>query len=479
VQETDEVYVLSSAGGDTVKVRGDLMDVKHLLRVDDDGLEQWAPVMKAPFPLPVDDARSVLAALHTDTSVPLTRSSYSLDELLQEVVGPVPELLAVPVHKRRERFEVNRCMTELTQVRVGNVSGRTVAVEGENPADVLGTVRELGLAGLPNLCYPRGLRWLLSAAGQRYAVIDVGTNSVKFHIGERTAAGGWRRVVDRAVPSRLGEGLSETGRLNPGPIQRTVEAIAEMTEEATRHSVVAVAAVGTAGLRMAPNAAELIDAARARCGVTVEVLSGEKEAQLAYLAAKSGLGLASEPVVVFDTGGGSSQLTFGHGDQVDEQFSVDVGAVRFTERYGLAGVVSEAELAAALRAIDAGLARLDARLAARQDAREDTRRPPAAVIGMGGAVTNLAAVKLGLAPYDPDRVQGTVLRLDDIDGQIEMFRTRSTPERAEIVGLQPQRADIILAGACVVRTILAKLGAQSLTVSDRALRHGVLADRFG
>ena len=97
---------------------------------------------------------------------------------------------------------------------------------------------------------------------------------------------------------------------------------------------------------------------------------------------------------------------------------------------------------------------------------------------MGGAVTNLAAVKHGLAEYDPDVVQGTVLDRAEIDRQIELYRTRGADERRSIVGLQPQRADIILAGACIVRTVLGKLGKDSLTVSDRGLRHGVLEDRF-
>ena len=98
---------------------------------------------------------------------------------------------------------------------------------------------------------------------------------------------------------------------------------------------------------------------------------------------------------------------------------------------------------------------------------------------MGGALTNLAAVKHELAEYDPDVVQGT--RLDDaeIDRQIELYRTRPADERRAIVGLQPNRAEVILAGACVVRTVLTKLGCDSLVVSDRGLRHGLVVDRFG
>ena len=98
---------------------------------------------------------------------------------------------------------------------------------------------------------------------------------------------------------------------------------------------------------------------------------------------------------------------------------------------------------------------------------------------MGGAVTNLAAVRHGLVEYDPDVVQGTVLDRAEIDRQIELYSRRDADERRTIAGLQPQRADMILAGACIVRTVLEKLGRDSFTVSDRALRHGVLAERFG
>ena len=99
--------------------------------------------------------------------------------------------------------------------------------------------------------------------------------------------------------------------------------------------------MGTAGLRIASNSAAFVDAVRARSGIDVEVISGEEEARLAYVAAISGLGLGSGSLVVFDTGGGSSQFTFGDGTRVDERFSVNVGAVRFTEQFGLDGVVSD------------------------------------------------------------------------------------------------------------------------------------------
>jgi exopolyphosphatase / guanosine-5'-triphosphate,3'-diphosphate pyrophosphatase len=300
-----------------------------------------------------------------------------------------------------------------------------------------------------------------------YAVIDVGTNSVKFHIGERRADDSWATLVDRAEVSRLGEGIAETGDIAPAAIARTVEAIAGMADEAQSHGAEGLVAVGTMGLRSAHNSDEFIARVRERCGVTIEVLPGKEEARLAYLAARAGLGLSAQRVVVFDTGGGSTQFTFGHGAEVDEQFSLNIGAVRLTTEFGLGGAVSREQLDEALAAIAGEFGRLD-----------DVACPEA-LIGMGGAITNMTAVMLGLAPYDPEVVQGAVLARTAIDSQIELYRACDVEARRQIVGLQPKRADVILAGACVVRTVMDKLGQDSLTVSDRGLRHGVLLARFG
>ena len=300
-----------------------------------------------------------------------------------------------------------------------------------------------------------------------YAVIDCGTNSIKFNISERRADGTWRTIVDRGEVTRLGEGIRETGAIAPAAVERTVEAIAGMAAEAARHGASQLIAVGTMGMRTASNSDDFIARVRERCGVAVEVISGPEEGRLAYLAAKAGLGLQHGSLVVFDTGGGSSQFTFGHDASVDERFSVAVGAVRYTERFGLDRAVSPEVLREAMAAIAADLSRIDG------------RPVPDALVGMGGAVTNITAVRHRLATYDPEVVQGSVLDRAEIDRQIELYRSLDADARRAIPGLQPKRAEVILAGACIVRTIMEKLGKQSFTVSDRGLRHGVLAERFG
>ncbi len=300
-----------------------------------------------------------------------------------------------------------------------------------------------------------------------YAVIDVGTNSVKFNISERRDDGTWQTVLDRAEVTRLGEGLDKTGEISPDAMERTVAAIAAMAAEAKEKGVTALAAVGTMGMRTARNSQQFIDAVEKRCGVKIEVIPGEEEGRLAYIAVKSGLGLSEGSLVIFDTGGGSSQFTFGRGPTVDERFSLNVGAVRFTEDYHLDGIVSPEQLQAALKAIAADLSRLDG------------RPSPDALVGMGGANTNIAAVKHKMAKYDPDVIQGSVLERAEVERQIELYRTSSLDDRRKIVGLQPKRADVILAGACIVKTVMDKLRKDRMSISDRGLRHGLLIDRFG
>ncbi len=301
----------------------------------------------------------------------------------------------------------------------------------------------------------------------RQAVIDVGTNSVKFHVAERHADGTWTTVLDRAEVTRLGEGIEESGAIASAAIERTTAAIAAMAAEAARLGVDGIIAVGTMGLRTATNSRALIDLVKARCGVTIDVISGEDECRIAYMAVKSSLGMVKGALIVFDTGGGSTQVTVGHGDRVDRQFSVNVGAVRYTTRFHLDQAVPDDVLKQAIDAVTADLSELDG------------VAPPDALVGMGGAVTNISAVMSGLSKYDPDIVQGSVIDRAEIDRQIERYRAIPAEARRQIAGLQPKRAEVILAGACIVRTVMDKLGKSSLSVSDRGLRHGLLIDRFG
>ena len=463
-EHSDELYLLSPTG-ENVKVRDGLLDIKVLREIDSTGLQRWEPLVKAPFPLTSADVAVAFENLRQDLPT-LDRDRYALEEFVDELLAPSPAIRVVPVHKRRGRREIHGCGGELSEFEVGDKTIHTIAVEGEDPDAVWAAVKALGASERVNTSVPEGLRRLVDEESPRYAVVDAGTNSIKFVVGEPASGGGWTLLVDRAEITRLGEGLSDNGSISTAAIERTVAAVGAMATEARGLHAQAIAAVGTAGLRLATNGDDVVRTIEAATGVVIDVISGEEESRLAFRAAQAGLGPSHGPMVVVDTGGGSTQFTFGDADGVHERFSLYVGAARYTERFGLAGSVSPMVLQQAMDAIAADLARLDDRPA------------PAAMVGMGGAITNMTAVSLGLARYDPDRVQGTVLQRAEVDRQIELYRSRDADARTTIVGLQPKRAEVILAGACIVRTVMDKLEQSSLTVSDRGLRHGVLAERF-
>jgi exopolyphosphatase/guanosine-5'-triphosphate,3'-diphosphate pyrophosphatase len=469
VQETDELYLIPGGDGpvaDVVKVRFDLMDVKALREVSPAGLERWEPVAKVAFPLEAADLAIVTEALHLPTT-PSTTAASSLEGFLAEVVRPDGAVRAVKVHKRRVRYSVGGCTSEVSDVTADGLPIRTIAIEAEDPAAVIAAVRSVGLGDYINSSYPVGLASLLDGRLPRYAVIDVGTNSVKFHIGERLDDGTWRAVEDRAEITRMGEGLGGGGPVAPAALERTIEAIAGMADEAKRKGAIAIAAVGTAWLRAAVDRDDVLKKIRERTGVSVEEVSGEDEARLAYAGVSVGLATDAGNVVVFDTGGGSTQFTFGRDGNVEERYSLPLGAVAYTERFGLTDAIEAAKLDELLATLATDFASLDG------------RPTPDALVGMGGAVTNLAAVMHELVEYDPAVIRGTVLDCREVDRQIELYRTRDAEARRQIVGLQPARAEVILAGACIVRTVMDKLGQASLTVSDQGLRHGVIAERFG
>jgi exopolyphosphatase / guanosine-5'-triphosphate,3'-diphosphate pyrophosphatase len=463
VQESDETYLLGTPTGNA-KLRDRLMDIK-LLRETQHGLQRWEPVLKTAFPLAADDVRAVFATLEM-APPDLQRDTYTADEFLAEVAGEHGPLRRVDVHKRRVRYTVNGCTSEVTDLTANDRPTRTIAIESTDQAAVLDAVAAMGLGGYDNIDYPHGLEAVIDGRPERFAVIDAGTNSIKFRLGERTPDG-WLTLSDRAEITRLGEGLTEGGDITREAAARASDAIAGMVDEARAAGVRAIVAVGTAGLRAARNGSAVVDAIRERTGVSIEIIPGDEESRLAYQGVRAGTDVRAGSLVVFDTGGGSSQFTFGSDGRVEERFSVPVGAVRYTEAFRLADAVAPEILADARAAIAGDLGRLDG------------RPRPDGFVGMGGAVTNMAAVKHALDPYDPDVVRGTVLDRAELDRQIELYRSQDADARRSIVGLQPKRADVILAGALIVRTVLEKLEVDSLTVTDRGLRDGVLFERFG
>jgi exopolyphosphatase/guanosine-5'-triphosphate,3'-diphosphate pyrophosphatase len=173
----------------------------------------------------------LFAMLH-QASPGLARDTYTLHQLVDELVVPTGALPLVKVHKRRVRYTVGGRTSEVTELRADGKATRTIAIESEDAAAVIAAVESVGLGGGLNVNYPRGLRSLLDDLPERYAVIDVGTNSVKFHVGERDAGGAWRTIVDRAELTQLGEGLDARSEIGSEAIERTATTIVAMVEEA-------------------------------------------------------------------------------------------------------------------------------------------------------------------------------------------------------------------------------------------------------
>lgn len=300
----------------------------------------------------------------------------------------------------------------------------------------------------------------------RKAIIDIGSNSIKFYVGELGADGTVHTVIDTNDVTRMGEGLGRTGVISPKVMERNALSVARfkaMSDEAGADETVAV---GTMALRSASNSAEFVDMVRRLCGIEVKIIPGEEEARLSYLAAVTGLKLKDGEAVVFDTGGGSTEFIFGIGSEIKKRFSINVGAVRVTESYLGQNRATKEDVEAARAEIN------------REFAEGGVDGHPVQVVGIGGTVTNMGAVKHRMAAYDPDIIQGSILTAEDIKAQILEYSALTIDERRSIPGLNPKRADVILGGACIVDVILERLGAKELTISDRGLRHGLAAELF-
>jgi exopolyphosphatase/guanosine-5'-triphosphate,3'-diphosphate pyrophosphatase len=301
----------------------------------------------------------------------------------------------------------------------------------------------------------------------RFASIDIGTNSVLLLVAERDEKGRFVAVEERAEITRLGRGVDKTRTLAPEAIDETLGVVERFVHVARGLGAAEVAISATSAARDASNGAAFLDAARARTGVSVQIISGEEEARLSFASAMADFG-GGQPLVVIDIGGGSTEFIYGDvGGAITFRHSFDVGSVRLTERHVTTDPPTRAELDAIIDALRTTLAPLP--------------RPPAGarLIGIAGTVTTLFAVAKELDPYDAARVQGATLSRDEVRSAVARLAALPVHLRRSVPGLQPKRADVVVAGGLVLQVALEVLGVEQLTVSDRGLRWGLLADRFG
>jgi exopolyphosphatase/guanosine-5'-triphosphate,3'-diphosphate pyrophosphatase len=299
----------------------------------------------------------------------------------------------------------------------------------------------------------------------RCAAVDVGTNSILLTIAELDAGGAVVRVVDdRCRIERLGRGVDKNGALDEAAIARGLDAMREYGEAIRAAGAMRVAAVGTQALREARNGAAFLEPAARLLGAPVQVIGGRREAELAFTAVmRSFPELRRGPVVVCDVGGGSTELIVGSDAAVTRLVSVPIGSVRLAERHLAHDPPTAAEAEALVRGVDDALAAFEL---------------PAGVplVGTAGTVTTLASVALALQRYDADRVQGLRLARAEVERQLARYLALPLAERRAIVGLDAKRADVIGAGCAIIARVMARMGADTLIVSDRGIRFGVLAE---
>jgi exopolyphosphatase / guanosine-5'-triphosphate,3'-diphosphate pyrophosphatase len=304
----------------------------------------------------------------------------------------------------------------------------------------------------------------------RFAFIDIGTNTILCLIAELRDGGRFRVLDDLSEITRLGRGVDRTGLISLEGEQRSSAVLRRYLETCKTLGVEEVTAVGTSALRDARNSFEVRQRWRAELGLDVRVIAGDDEAGYSFLAAQKGLSLSGQELLVIDIGGGSTEFIRGNESGVTQALSTNLGSVRLTERFLSSDPVSDEEIADMRCAIDRELDGL----------REHWLDLGAAStwVGIAGTVTTMAAVEKQLTRYSHSMVHGSNLTQPEVQRQLRLFQSKTLAERKTIPGLEPERADVILAGACLIDRMMTLLGARRLIVSDQGVRYGLLYERL-
>lgn len=275
----------------------------------------------------------------------------------------------------------------------------------------------------------------------RVAAIDIGTNSVLLLVAERRDDV-IVPILERATITRLGQGVDATRALAPEATRRTLDCLARYAEDIRAAGAVRVDVAGTSAMRDAAGGESFRAEAKSVLGVEPRVISGREEAELTFEGAMTGLGL-SGPVTVVDVGGGSTEVVTGNvATGPDHAVSLDVGSVRLTERHVRTDPPSSNEI---------GAVRKDVRQALAASGIVPTRT----IVGVAGTVTTLVAYALDVAPYDAERVHGARLSGARIDAAVQALAAMPLAQRRSLGSVQPERADVIVAGGLIVAEVLA------------------------
>jgi exopolyphosphatase/guanosine-5'-triphosphate,3'-diphosphate pyrophosphatase len=300
----------------------------------------------------------------------------------------------------------------------------------------------------------------------RVAVVDIGTNSTRLLLAD-VGRDGVQELDRRSIVTRLGEGLEATGELNPEPRERVFRVLEEYAAAIDEARADVRTAVLTSAVRDAANGDAFTAEVRDRFALDAATISGDEEARLTFMGATAAREPSGDPLLVVDIGGGSTELVVGSGDRVDFHVSTQVGVVRHSERHLHHDPPAPEELSALTQ---------DVRAAIEDQLPEAIRARVRHVIAVAGTATMTAAMDLELEPYDSARVEGRVLSVDTLRGQLERLASMPLEQRREIRGLHPDRAPTIVAGVAILVQVLEAVGASEAEVSDRDILWGRALD---
>ncbi|MBB13955.1 hypothetical protein CMK22_01725 [Candidatus Poribacteria bacterium] len=306
---------------------------------------------------------------------------------------------------------------------------------------------------------------------QRYAVIDIGTNSAILlvcDVNHRTQE--YDVVLDTAEITRLGQGLHPTRCLQPSSIERTFGVIRQYLRQTENLDVDQTVIVGTNALRVAENAHRFIDLVQDEFELGIEVISAQTEAHFSYLSVKEDQTFRSfetRKLMVIDIGGGSTEQVFYDDELVC--LSVPFGIVSLTDRFVKNDPPTDQEIREIETFIEETLVNQGWRT---------KFQVPIVLVGIGGTIVNLAAIESGLIELDLSVVHGQVLDRRQILNRIDLFRSLTVDTLRRVPGLEVKRAEVMLAGTLILRSLMDYIGVDQIHVSTRGIRYGVMIDRF-
>ncbi|SET22398.1 exopolyphosphatase / guanosine-5'-triphosphate,3'-diphosphate pyrophosphatase [Natronincola peptidivorans] len=296
---------------------------------------------------------------------------------------------------------------------------------------------------------------------KKYAVIDIGTNSMRLLLAEVEGASILHRKKEINT-TRIGQSVDAGGAITQEGIEKNLSALQVFAEKAKAYGAEAIYAIATSAVRDAKNGKAFVKSALEKTGIKIEVITGEEEAELGFKGVLMGGIESAAEILVIDIGGGSTEFILGSRGGLQEVISENVGAVRITERIG----EEEDKLHKAVEEIlHNTLHRLK-------------NKEIHQLIGTGGTITTLAALHQALDPYDTDRVHNYSLTIKDIEAIKDQLISLTIEERRKLKGIHPKRADIIIAGVMILYVVMKALDITTITVSEYDNLEGVLYNKL-